>query len=355
MLAAEYYNSFKTRKAPITRPDQIPPTSQELVNSIMKEWNTAATLQNEVIAKSALRFRSQTIAATNCARVTIQLLFSAMRQYFINQVLAKRSTVQSTFDVNYSEFVKRRNANRIKLTPMLADRNREEKFNTLLAIEQSRQNDEGQLFQQFRADVIECERSVTVLFINRLNELSGLTLTFFDKFMLLDDLLPGEVEDGERKTIKELLKDDQRRIANTAPDAKRPFTIRQWPMLPLTITVLGGAPLPPSVTQSSSGEHRSDSKRKHRSRSKTPSESVQPETSGSSMSALSSLDTLLHRGVIVERNKCYTDFETDLKSRIDMFDSFCKRILDEINSFKTNWSQCIGNLTTDSSVFVTNS
>lgn len=63
-----------------------------------------------------------------------------------------------------------------------------------------------------------------------------------------------------------------------------------------------------------------------------------------SMAPLKSLDTSMNRGVIVERNRCYEDYEKMLSKRNDDFDNYIQSLKDETESFIKYWQTCIADL-----------
>ena len=62
------------------------------------------------------------------------------------------------------------------------------------------------------------------------------------------------------------------------------------------------------------------------------------------MSIITTIDTQLHRGVIVERNKAFDIYQDSLKARIEEFRQFIEKLKDESKQFATYWETSIHSL-----------
>ena len=113
-----------------------------------------------------------------------------------------------------------------------------------------------------------------VTFIVRLDEVASNTLQVFDRFVLIEDLLTGEVEDAYCLTMREMLKEAKRRSGNVVEDPHGPFSVRQWPPLSMLMTPLANAPRPAQTSPASAevSGRRSKSKRHHHSKDKNGKE-----------------------------------------------------------------------------------
>ena len=60
--------------------------------------------------------------------------------------------------------------------------------------------------------------------------------------------------------------------------------------------------------------------------------------------AQQSLDTALSRGLIVERNTSYKEYETALEKRLADFEIYVQSLRDENEAFTNHWMQCIASL-----------
>ena len=355
--ATDYYASLKGRKIGITRPEQIPATQPELLEAMTKKWQEISQKSTSVIEQSVLKFRTQLIQAATTTRGNSKIIYDAFEQFYTNLVLAQRSEVQQKFDADLKELNEEKLENKKLLTPALADSNNSQQFSDLLNNELERTNKESKLILDFQNNIIETERKVSQMFINQLPTVTLAALQLFDKFILVDDLNNGTAPGAKRRTMKEMLKDQKRKEEGGPQDAVRNARSRQWPGLPLIMAPLSVAPpaeleRSKEIGQGSKGGSRKKKRRTLEKNASTSSKEVDLKVEEVSVS-LTSLDTQLHRGTIVERNRCFDEYENDLKKRLDDFQEYTQSLVNDMNAFTTHWNKCVAQLRGESTVFAT--
>jgi len=349
-IATDYYNSFKTRKVPISRPNLIPPTQAELIEQSNSFWQKIIASSGSIIEDSCLKLRSQIINTVNIARDTSRIVYGLFSRYYLDLVNSQRSAIQQNFDASYRETTEARQKNKMQLNPRLADKNNETLFNALLESEVTRSAQEAQIILSYQNEIVECEKHVMQLFCSQITSITSSLLSLFDRTAIIEDLKNGKIEGAERKTMKELLKEKKRQELGGSEDG-RPVRIRQWPGLPLIMEPMVLNNTEASNVQMSSSRSASRKKKKKNERGTAPSESS--TNNADNTPQLSSFETVLHRSAIVERNKCYDDYEQLLKKRIDDFRQYTKSLIDDTNGFKTHWKQCVFSLKPELLVFET--
>lgn len=350
--STDYYNTLKGRKLGITRTDLIPPTQQELVEKMQARWQKIVESSTQVTEQSVLRFRSQVIQASSVARSAAKVIFDCFEKFYDNMVVTSRADVQQKFEADMKTLQQERTKNKAALTPALADPNNAEQFAVLINTEQDRTVKESKAIMEFQGGVLTCEKNVAHLFMTHIPTVAQMCLQLFDGFILTDDLKQGAAPGAKRKTMKELLKEKMRQEGAGQVDQSRNVKIRNWPALPAQMSPLN--PQSPKDAPGTAEKSERSGSRKKKSRSKpeksTSGEAPQEKETGV---VLSSLDTLLHHGAIVERNRCFDEYEEKLKKRIDEFQEYTKSLINDMNAFTAHWKLCVQKIRPNSTFFET--
>ncbi|EAY11053.1 hypothetical protein TVAG_044770 [Trichomonas vaginalis G3] len=350
--STDYYNTLKGRKIGITRTEQIPPAQQELVDNMQQRWTKLIESSQSVTEQSVLRFRSQVINASTVARSAAKVIFDCFEKYYDQMVVTARSDVQQKFEVDMKQLQAERTKNKQNLTPALADPNNSEQFAQLINQEQDRTAKESKTIMEFQGGVLSAEKHVAQLFMTHIPVVSQMCLQLFDGFILTDDLKQGAAPGAKRKTMKELLKEKMRQEGNGPVDQTRNVKIRQWPALPAQMSPLNPQ-TPTEGTGTAEKSERSGSRKKKRPAKTEKTVAAEPSNDKESGVVLSSLDTVLHHGAIVERNRCFDEYEEKLKKRIDEFQEYTKSLINDMNAFTAHWKLCVQKIKPNNSFFET--
>ncbi|EAX88204.1 hypothetical protein TVAG_404640 [Trichomonas vaginalis G3] len=62
------------------------------------------------------------------------------------------------------------------------------------------------------------------------------------------------------------------------------------------------------------------------------------------MPIITSIDTSMHRGVIVERNRSFEEYQREMKSRVTSFETYINFMKEETQKFSEFWLKSINNL-----------
>jgi hypothetical protein len=321
--AANYYKRVKARKFDITRID-IQPTQKDCVKFMKKCWANIISDSAEIVDKSSERLRLQEMETVQIVRAATKTFFECVLSLYEASVLGSLRDVKTTFNQEMSGHQRSRRSNVKKLTPRLADVNREDAFSQVLKEEQLRAVDEQGLIQSYNTAVIDTELAGMKNFMSHLPAIVKTTLLLFDSFVMKDDLISGRVADAERQPLIHLMRDQARRQRGAEPiDEIRPFRHRNWPQLNLVMV-----PMEPFIA-APEGSHKG--KRPGKGREKPVEEAVERTMKQKS------LDTPLSRGVIVERNLCYDRYERDLGERMSAFKAEVEGLLANWKAQTENW------------------
>lgn len=406
-LATEYYNNLKTRKMQITRPDQIPEQQQDCIDKYNEIWKNTTKSFQEVISKSTTVFQTQVQNAGNISREMQKILYQVFSSFYIEQILKDKSDVQNQFDQRMAELMKEKEKHKTMMNANSADSNQINEFKKLIDEENDRVLKETDAITVFNIQNIECEYRNMTLFTTNLPIFTAKLLNLFDRFIQIDDMSTNSnVSKGiERKTMRELMKEKTRKSATSLSNDPngRPFHIRDWPTLPsimepiinsnqraqqsalqsveilknigvrpssssalntfasgaTTALKLGNNQIDPQNLNSSSNINTTSNSNliaKKKKATLKGSGTTNASTSGMKlqpiddnnqkqmMAVVKGLDTALNRGVIIERNKCYEDYEKALSKRIDEFEKYIQSLKEETESFMKYWQTCIADL-----------
>lgn len=350
-LASDYYTSVKTRKFEITRPETIPPTQQDTIEKVTGEWTKGVKDFESIMEQSQANFRCQVLTVFDVAKKCQKMIFALYTQFFTTQLNQAREEVQKRFDAQFEEVKNEKRANEAKLSPNMASENALEELTELMTREREREGRERDVVSVLKSMMFNCERRVMRSYTSQMNSVVGSLLRLFDGFVLSEDLVDGVEVNRRRKTMKEMLKDRERNIRTPVLGNGRPFHMRDWPTLSLIMKPLfRGIPEEPvqaAADQPADAKGRTGSRRTGRTRigERLTSATVsQAFDSDEQMPILNSFETPIHRSVIMERNRCYQQYESDLTKRMNDLETFVNAVNSENEAFAEHWLSCVQSL-----------
>ena len=376
--ATSYYASFKTRSFPITRPDQIPATQQELVNMVNEKWGKVTEKVPSILAQSNAAYKLNVILSTEVFQKAERSLFEILTNFFIAESDKASEKVFKAFENDFETLKKLKFENQQKMNPRFAEANNFTEFNKLFLDEEERNKKEKNKIQNFTRYLIECEKTTMTNFISSLPLLTRNLFSMLDKVPLIDDLKSGHIEKVERKSMRQLMREKKRLPSNGSTASNRPFSQHNWPplnssMQPLTdfinsassslqlqiaAQVSGvGATTSSTTTALPSANESAKSKKKK----KTSNNNLTAKSDKNSVTKLNSdlnksndkfgdlvtvysFDTQLHRFGMLLRKESYENYENRLRSRIQKSRSFVDGLNKENEEFEKSWIQKVKEL-----------
>ena len=341
--ATDYFANLKSTKTTIIRTNDIPPNQNECIEKVRTMWNTQIEGVEKVFESSRLRLRSQMAMAITLSREATTHIYKNYYNYYLNQCNAQLEQNEKELKEKLENFKVQREINKTMLTPKMADQNNLESLNSLVKKELTREKDEVKLIQDYETTVIEGERNIMTMFTSHIPVITTSVMSLYDKFPLFEDLNEGPIRNPQRKTLRELLKTKERKASSLPDDQERPFKVKQWPTLPYIMEPLASIQPPVQPEQVSSSTklpQASSSRKKSKKKEKEQQKTVEIET----MPVITTIDTQLHRGVIVERNRAFDTYQECLKTRTDEFRSFINKLKEESKQFAAYWETSIHSL-----------
>lgn len=362
--ASNYYMSLKTRSYPITRPDQIPATQQELVNVMSDNWEKITEKVPSVTSQSVSEYKLNVVVSIDIFKTAEKAVFDVFTDFFINEANSGSEKVKTAFDNELFLLKQKKTENQSKLNPKFADANNFDEFNKLYLDEEERNRREKSKIQCFTRNIIECEKVTMNHFLTNLPLLVKNLLLMLDRVPLIEDLKEGTVEKVERKSMRQLLKEKK---FSSNSSSNRPFSQREWPVLnsimkPLSDFIVSASPSLAQIDQQANSNASFQSANESAKSKKKPAKKVnnnnlinkndknaggKVDANNNDVIVNSSLDTLLHRAAIVERNKSYSNFEEKMKRRIDEMKSFVDGLNKENEDFEKSWMEKVKELYPD--------
>jgi hypothetical protein len=205
----------------------------------------------------------------------------------------------------------------------------------LLADEADRAEAEAALVAQFQAAITDAEIRGMRQFVMHLPMLTAALLEMTDAFLVPDDLQPGPTVGVQRRTMKEMIKEKERRAAGSDPGG-RPFARREWPSLPLVMEPMAAIAPPP-------GDQPAQVVKETRGKKGAKGAAV-PSDAKEAMATNESLDTPLSRRLIVERNKSYEQYQEALARRLRDFATYVESLQTETEAFAAFWAKRVAAL-----------
>ena len=351
--ATEYYNSFKTRKLPITRPDRIPEQINELTNNCAEIWKNTTCDFGNFVKDSGLHFRTQVQHCENLSREIQIKMYQIFTNFYLDQVAKERSDAQITFEEEMNQFSIQKDFNKSLIVPKIADGNHNKEIDNVLEKENERTKNQNNLICSFGQQIYDLETKQMNFYLQHLHEFTQTMFSLFDKFLQFDDFKEGPAGDqAVRKTMKELLKEKARKETKNNDPIGRPFHTRNWPSLCSVMKPLINPDYPFEKPQSSQTKElpassRSNANTNRRKRSAKPevAPNVESPSPPPMMPTANSLDTSLNRGIIIERNNSYQTYENSLSQRIDNFNRYLKSIIEDSKNYTNHWNSFIESIT----------
>jgi hypothetical protein len=342
-FATEYYNALKMRKFPITRPDAIPPTLNEFVERAKSRWRAIIQELPMKTARAAEELRTIIFEANGSSKLSIASMcnhFIALHEKLGHE---KRLVVTEPFETVHGQQIDLRDRHRRLFTPYLADENNRERWSTAQSDEHERITAEKKLLHEHRIAMFDFEISRSKFVVGKLHEFATVMLDLLDGYVFPEDITcrPPPLDSEPRATVHELLKEQYRKKQNPELAQGRAFWVRAWPALELLLpTAENLSHVLTRENANSTGAVQSTSPNKSRSRSPKRTSPVIVNPESTIAFAPTSLETGLHRSMIIERDRCYHEFETRLRDRMETFEGRLQEMTDGCEQFTEHWNAC---------------
>jgi hypothetical protein len=342
LVATEYYTNLKNRKGNITRPDAIPLTQPELLDAAAQDWAKETQGLPAFCERAAIQFRYQVASSYDLAKMCEEMVYLLLGEFYREKITRERDQLQVKFDAELRALTLERKGHQDQLSITLGDPNSTAEFDALVAAERARTQKEVQAVATFRTSVVEWERGVMNAYSKVLPVVTNSLLQLLDNFTLLEDLVGGQ-QPVPRRTMRALLKEKERTMSRpNVPE--RPFHQRDWPSLRVVMDPLFRRPPPMSATASDADSKGGSHVSKKRKGGGTSTPSADPPVQGfdvdEMMPIVSSLETPLHRGVILDRNKEYGRYSQELAKRISDLDAYIQSVNTGTDQFSQYWASC---------------
>ncbi|OHS96437.1 hypothetical protein TRFO_37380 [Tritrichomonas foetus] len=353
----EYYTSLKTRKHQITRPEKIPALPAECIEKNKNRWQQTMSVFPSIYEECCRVFRNQVASAIEVAKDSVPYVYALYNKFYILHQNELKEKLFSDFNEEFKLLVDGKQEHRNRLTPRIIDENNTDELLGLIEEENIRKKNEAELVKNFNENVLNSEVKTMQLFIGHLPLITRTFLQTFDAFVLPEDLVngtngkdnqpPPQVENATRMTLKEMLKEKERRANNPVNDPFRPFPQKAWPSLNVQMMPLVWYMIKPSeiTTTQAPPTARRQSRRRREDRKRDEKKGITSSSSDiaevDKLPVQYSLETPLHRCVIFERNKSYSDYETALADRVDKFKSYVTSLEQDLVAFDKYWRRCI--------------
>ena len=350
-----YYLQLKQTKSTITRPDLIPPNANECIERVKARWRETTTGVPAFLKESATVLGNQVARSADVAKGIIEKVYELFTRYYTDTIMIKRDEMQREFNGTLQQLEKEKREHRDALKPPLADSNNVEALKQLLEEERCRREREKHIVNEYGDSVYIAEGKSMKMFIEHIPIVTRTFLQMFDAFVLPEGLFEAKIENPRRLTLRELLKEQQRRAANPIPssDFGRPFALKQWPTVLSVMT--------PMIDVQLSNHNRDDlssvllpSSRRGTARRKKVSDRASAKAqdmklfaSADKLPTQTSLETPIHRSTVLTRNQSYSEYETALGTRIDEFKAYMDSLRNENNQFFEHWKVCVKQLKKD--------
>ena len=334
-ISSNYYKKLKARKFASTR-SEIEPDQKTCLAAMKKHWGNIVSNSTSVIQASGECLTAQIMESVSVVRESVRVIFDSLEMHY-SQYLSKCETQLSTsFESDMNAYAKKRETFKSKLTARMADANNLSILQSLVKDEEARALEESTLISTWYSSLIQLENSAMRGFTNHLPIVVKALLKIFDAFVISADLINCPMENCERLTMAQLLKDKFRRENGTEPfDHHRPFRIRTWPQLSVIMPAIE-----PFLTDSTAPASQATSRRGRRANftpKKKPEQVQEPEKTAQQ----TSLDTGLSRAVIVEQNRVYEEYEKALNERLSTVTARRDELRETTKAQTENWRRCV--------------
>lgn len=381
-ISVDYYNQFKTRKFEITRPNEIPQNQADYLNKISGFWSNLTDSKSSILNESILKFRFQVSSALNKAKDVEKVIYKIFIDFCNKKIENKLEIVNRDIEKELNGLREESDKNLSMINLKISDENNSSQLELLIESEQKRAKNESEFISKSKTKILEIEKNCVKNFLNNLEFLTSLSLSLFDKFVLIEDLIAGPIAENEkRKTLKELKKNQIRLLnlnATVYNNNKRPFAYREWPKENSTLKIMsqfgfsneGDILLDDlnDVENNINNDISNDLKNKRRKSKNIGNDSLQNDHQKESLrpdstkqsgrkqkdfknkknknsendeNELKSFDTPIHRYVIIEKNKVLSEFNEKLDKRAKKFNEFFNSLILEEEDIQNYWQKTI--------------
>jgi hypothetical protein len=343
-IANEYYSQLKGRKFAITRPQKIPPSVSECAERVRTRWKQIIENAAELNAKAAMDLIAVVCEMVTSCRRSVISMSEHLFDFYQQLGSENRSEIESSFRESHGEQMQLRDAHWKRLNIQMADPNRRMDWESIQCAEGDRRECDDKIINEYRSRMFTSEVDCSKLFVAKLHEFTCSLLDLLDGFVFPEDIVcrdhPPNIQ--ERPTLRGRLKEQQRRKANPENVTGRAFYLRAWPqmtavmatadqLLQIIATETQPADAPPAQTASPVASRSRKTPRKRVE--KAPVDAAPKQFSGSS------LETQLHRVVVMQSERCYQEFEAKMKARIEQFNQVIQDMTDESTTFVGHWNR----------------
>jgi hypothetical protein len=318
-----------------------------------KAWTEETKGYSPAMDQARIKYRFQVAQAYEVAKSAQIAVFKLFGQHFARKLATRKEEIDKDFADKLRDLTTERSGNDVKLAPRIADMNLNSDFESLMSKEADRTTREKNLIRAHKEMMLMCERESMAEYAGHMNMVVEALLRLFDQWVLFDDLVDGGGVAEVRKTTKEMMKDRERAAKNPALSADRPFHEREWPSLRLVMEPLADLvktmEKPHESRTHGERTRRSDdgekgkgggrdgrSRRTREGRSRTDRATVE-RPGEEMMPPVSSLETPIHRSVIIERNRAYASYQADLTKRLEDFGKYVEALDKESDDFSRHW------------------
>jgi uncharacterized protein YukE len=301
---------------------------------IRRQWEQATVRVPRVLEECGSVLRRQIADSVETAHAAVPYITANFLAYYIDQVRARVAEARVAFDEALRTLRCARQENREALRPTITDPNNETLLVEVLAKETARTADEAKIVRVLETQTSAIEDTGLKVFIVNLQSLTQQLLTLFDAFVLQEDLKDGPIQPTPRLTLKQMLKEKHRRMANPTNDTRR---ARPWPPIVQTIAVAVASSEPAPESSKVSPARRGK-------RAKFVRIELTEKGLSDKVVVPTSLDTPIHRSVIMHRNKVYSEYEKELTERLESMKETVATLTRESQVFLDHWNGCLASL-----------
>lgn len=359
-ISQNYYSQYKTRKFENTRPDEIPPTQNDFLAKINEFWLNLTKSNDSILLESILKFRHQVSNALTKSKELEKLMFEIFVDFYITKNEKEMNSFQNEIDIEKNGFDKEKEKNRSFLDMKISDENNNEILEKIIEEEEKRSQKEREFLTKIKSQLFEYEKNCIQFYISKLNFLTALSLSLFDKFVLIEDLVDGPTVENQRKTMKEMMKNKIRFSTFNSNISKRPFAIRSWQKV-IQYTAQNEENCEDlkdheiseekvkskgEISEQNSKEALRPDSTKHSARKLKEAKNKKDKNSENE-GDVKSFDTPIHRKVIIERNRAFSIFDEEIKQRAKKFNDFVNSMEKNEDDFNDYWKKVISTLRPD--------
>lgn len=337
-ISGEYYKKVKVRKFQITRAE-IPNEPKDCLSEMKMKWEKIISNSDSIVQSSGEKLAGNVLESVKVVRESVRVIFDAIYKHYCDAISESEAELRKNFQKEIKAYAMKWETLKGKLTPQLSDPNQISVLKELVSNEQARAIEEANLLSSYYNTLIETENDGMRQFTSHLPVVVKAALQMFDGFVMGADLVNGRAENAERMTIMQMLKDQSRRENGKEPfDEKRPFRRREWPQLNVVMPGMEQVLMELGKTTSAASSRRGR---------KTATQKQKDEAEPEKTAQQTSLDTGLNRGVIVEQNRVYEQYEQELNNRLASLKSEYSSAKLSADERTGNWRLCVLSLRPD--------